>query len=1777
MAKRLVTLTLTVMMTMMAWADIVTVSTEKLWTFPSSMTIPTDQQVFEYEGLYIHQKAKSDNSGYEGFSLNSGRSYTSGSFSDGTEWSSNRSLVSSSGRTISSSYDVDAPSPTYTLSLQTTTAGTLYVIGGNGNANAKSLNIYFKDNGGTNQQVGTVAMAAKSSDSSWKYEPYEAKATVESGGVFYIAGEAAYNIYAIHFVPTATAQTYAITLGDHSHGSLSVSPETAAEGETVTVTADPDNGYKLSSITITKTEDGSQYLKINDGTMTFTMPAYAVTVKVNYGRKTYNITYDLDGGSLAGDATNPTTYDINTADFTLINPSKDGYTFAGWTGTDLTEPTMTVTITKGSTGDRSYTATWTEDTPAVIKSSIDPQISINSWTYGATASSPVVSGTVGDGVQTIEYKVRDANDDTYTTTVPEAIGLYTVRVSIAETDNYLSGSATADFEIGRGIGSISYETTQVEKATEDQAFTNPLTKVGDGTVTYTSSNTEVATVDGSSGEVTIVGAGETTITATVENGSNYDYETTTATYLLTVSANPVTKYAITLGDHSHGSLSVSPETATEGETVTVTADPDNGYKLSSITITKTEDGSQYLKINDGTMTFTMPAYAVTVKVNYGRKTYNITYDLDGGSLAGDATNPTTYDINTADFTLINPSKDGYTFAGWTGTDLTEPTMTVTITKGSTGDRSYTATWTEDTPAVIKSSIDPQISINSWTYGATASSPVVSGTVGDGVQTIEYKVRDANDDTYTTTVPEAIGLYTVRVSIAETDNYLSGSATADFEIGRGIGSISYETTQVEKATEDQAFTNPLTKVGDGTVTYTSSNTEVATVDGSSGEVTIVGAGETTITATVENGSNYDYETTTATYLLTVSANPVTNISVPMILVAGQSNADGRIKPSIASLPYDNYTNTQISYCNGVNKTIEGTFATFDATCDAGDQRWGFDAALYGCLETALGSNYYVVKQTKGSTAISTSYSANYCWSADATWLESNTSANEGGKSLAKALISNVKACVQTLQNEGKTADIKCLFWHQGESDRGYASAYKDNLTTLIAYIRSELAAIDSKYAHLPIIVGTISQNSNQYNATIDGVFRNSGIDNFYYIDMATASMYTGDSQKVHFDATSATYLGKQMYNKMVELNLISGSPVDAGSLPEPVVDNSTTYDFKTWATDNLASSSTYSNLTLDDTAMSTIDGNTSIYKIEDLEGSSDNLFLQGRFAIADNSDNKVKVRGTKGLYINSNSTVFSILDLNPGDAVTVTYSAGTSGVTILSFLSNNAFLEGSETSAVINSGDVVTKDKTYIVKSGHQLDLTLGSSISASYYIEKVVIMPSKLTESISAPAISKEVGSDKTTVTITAENTNLRNTPVIYYMTDGNDPTSTSTQYSAPFDITTEGETTIKAIAVWDTLTSDVVSTTVTNSSTEEEVTLDLDESGSKATMTIENNEATLTGVTIGSTATTIAVSGTVGANNVPVKSIAADAFNSITDKSAIKSVDLSATAITDVVVDRSSGVFSGFPDETMIYMPASNTAASGQKNVIIDGTCSGFEMKDEHSYNIPKDFTATTATLSRTFTNGTTCTICLPYAIPAEIMADLGKIYYFSGISGTTVQMTEQTEGLAANTPYIFVPSGNASSITASSVTVSMSNTPETENTSSHFTFKGVFGKKEFTTEEISNGNGVYGFAADSEHGASVGQFVKASSGTWIEGMRAYLAYNGEELNGTSATTRGIELPEVLNVVLIGSNGSTTNIGRLELMTAEEGSSVYNLSGQRVDNSYKGIVISNGKKMIKK
>ena len=71
----------------------------------------------------------------------------------------------------------------------------------------------------------------------------------------------------------------------------------------------------------------------------------------------FTITYELNGGSEKEGT--PKNYTYDTPTFTLVNPTRKGYTFAGWTGSNGNTPETTVAIVNHSHGDKNYIANWT--------------------------------------------------------------------------------------------------------------------------------------------------------------------------------------------------------------------------------------------------------------------------------------------------------------------------------------------------------------------------------------------------------------------------------------------------------------------------------------------------------------------------------------------------------------------------------------------------------------------------------------------------------------------------------------------------------------------------------------------------------------------------------------------------------------------------------------------------------------------------------------------------------------------------------------------------------------------------------------------------------------------------------------------------------------------------------------------------------------------------------------------------------------------------------------------------------------------------------------------------------------------------------------------------------------------------------------------------------------------------------------------------------------------------------------------------------------------------
>ena len=142
------------------------------------------------------------------------------------------------------------------------------------------------------------------------------------------------------------------------------------------------------------------------------VPEVVTTLTAQWTVNQYTITYDLAGGTVEG---NPDTYTIETMAFTLKNPTKSGYTFTGWSGTGLDgENNMTVTIPKGSTGNRSYTAHWRYNGGGGRGYSY--------YTIKATA------GTGGSISPSGNVSVREGRDQTFTITPDKDYAVANVKI-----------------------------------------------------------------------------------------------------------------------------------------------------------------------------------------------------------------------------------------------------------------------------------------------------------------------------------------------------------------------------------------------------------------------------------------------------------------------------------------------------------------------------------------------------------------------------------------------------------------------------------------------------------------------------------------------------------------------------------------------------------------------------------------------------------------------------------------------------------------------------------------------------------------------------------------------------------------------------------------------------------------------------------------------------------------------------------------------------------------------------------------------------------------------------------------------------------------------------------------------------------------------------------------------------------------------------------------------------------------------------------------------------
>lgn len=140
-------------------------------------------------------------------------------------------------------------------------------------------------------------------------------------------------------------------------------------------------------------------------------------------------------------------------------------------------------------------------------------------------------------------------------------------------------------------------------------------------------------------------------------------------------------------------------------------------------------------------------------------------------------------------------------------------------------------------------------------------------------------------------------------------------------------------------------------------------------------------------------------------------------------------------------------------------------------------------------------------------------------------------------------------------------------------------------------------------------------------------------------------------------------------------------------------------------------------------------------------------------------------------------------------------------------------------------------------------------------------------------------------------------------------------------------------------------------------------------------------------------------------------------------------------------------------------------------------------------------------------------------------------------------------------------------------------------FYFRGLYGRKKYTdgtdgklTTTLISDNGSQKYQYISTAAGNYLKYLPATSTLQFNGMRAYFYFpywNKDNNKAAQAASNNNNTNAKIHVAVMAA--STTGISNISAEEASKQAEVYNLSGQRVDASYKGIVVRNGRKYLRK
>ncbi len=625
-------------------------------------------------------------------------------------------------------------------------------------------------------------------------------------------------------VTGVTLDSTSITLtkaGQVSVLNATVAPDNASNKAVVWSTSDK-NVATVSGGTVTAVANGTATITVTtvDGNFTATC---AVTVNI-----------PQSGGATTGN--------VYVHNFTEAGKTSDYYSITGNLSTSKGSTSyegleLTQCLKMESSTNISFTAANAGTLTLVFDSGATGRVKVDGTTYSAV-----------NGVVTVELEAGS-----HTIIKGDSINLF--YMEYAEE----GAGSTAVAVTGVTLDKTSTTLTAAGQAVALTATVAPGNAANQN-VTWTSSDSKVATVS-NAGVVVAVANGTTTITVTTEDGGY------TATCAVTV-AIPVAVTGVTL-DKTSATLTAVGQTATLAATVAPANAANKAVTwTSSNTAAATVANGVVTAVANGTTTITATTadggYTATceVTVNIPTKVTGVTLDKStltftekGQAAVLVATvAPANADNKNVTWTSSNTSVATVSSAGVV-VAVSNGTSTITV---KTEDGSYTATC-EVTVAIPVAVTGVTLDKNSLAFTAAGQTATLTATVAPGDaadKSVTWTSSNKSVATVVDGVVTAVASGTTTITVTTNDGGYKTTCEVTVDIPTNVTGVTLDKTSMTLTEAGQVValiaTIKPSNADNQNVTWESSNTSVATVS-NAGVVVAVANGTTTITVKTEDGN------------------------------------------------------------------------------------------------------------------------------------------------------------------------------------------------------------------------------------------------------------------------------------------------------------------------------------------------------------------------------------------------------------------------------------------------------------------------------------------------------------------------------------------------------------------------------------------------------------------------------------------------------------------------------------------------------------------------------------------------------------------------------------------------------------------------------------------------------------------------------------------------------------------------------------------------------------